>query len=76
MLTSCYTVCIGRHVISQLSDVTIHKIDVSFNQDGGHKCRVKYERKRIQHAFVDLLDISVPRVPVWHHSVELRDAKQ
>ena len=35
-----------------------------------------YARKRIQHAFVDRLDNSVPRVTVWHHSSEPRDAKQ
>ena len=33
-------------------------------------------QKRIQHAFVDMLDNSVPRVTVWHHSAEPSDAKQ
>ena len=36
----------------------------------------KFERKRIPHAFVDRIDKSVPRVTVWHHSAEPRDAKQ
>ena len=31
----------------------------------------KYARKRIQHAFVDRIDKSVPLVTVWHHSAEL-----
>ena len=26
----------------------------------------KYARKRIQHAFVDRIDKSIPRVTVWH----------
>ena len=30
----------------------------------------KYARKRIQHAFVDRIDKSVPWVTVWHHSAE------
>ena len=51
--------------------------DFSFIQDGGCKCRVskvkldslkcwhlKYARKRIQHAFVDRIDKSVPQVAV------------
>ena len=36
----------------------------------------KYARKRIQHAFVNRIDISVPRFTVWHHSAEPRDAQQ
>ena len=32
--------CIGRHVSSSLSDVTKRQNDVSFIQDGGHKCSV------------------------------------
>ena len=36
----------------------------------------KYARKRIQHAFVDRIDKSVPRVSVYYHSAVPRDAKQ
>ena len=36
----------------------------------------KYARNRIQHAFVDTIDESVPWVTVWHHSAEPHDAKQ
>ena len=40
--TSCYfnIGCIGRHVISSLSDVTKRQNDVSFIHDGGLKCRI------------------------------------
>ena len=73
--------CIGRHVISS-SD-----FKRQFIQNGGRKYRVfktglikalapKYASKKIQHAFVDSIDKSVPRVTVWHHSTEPRDAKQ
>ena len=33
-------------------------------------------KKKNQHAFVDMLDNSVPWVTVWHHLVEPCDAKQ
>ena len=36
----------------------------------------QYTRERIQHAFVDRIDKSVPRVTVWHHSAEPGDGKQ
>ena len=36
----------------------------------------KCARIRIQHAFVDRIDNSVPRGTVWHHSAEPPDAKQ
>ena len=36
----------------------------------------KCARKRIQHAFVHRIDNSVPRITIWHHSVEPRHAKQ
>ena len=34
-----------------------------------------HARKRIQHAFVDWKDKSVPQVTVWHHSAEPRDPR-
>ena len=80
--------CIGCHVISSLSDVTyagMRQNNVSFTQDGRHlkvkldllkRWHLKYARKRIQHAFEDRIDKSVPRVNIWHHSTEPRDAKQ
>ena len=32
------------------------------------------KKKRIQHAYEDMIDNSVPRITVWHHSAEPSDA--
>ena len=78
--------CIGRHVFLSLSDVT--KTSVLFKMEDVmapylpvklsllKRLHLKYARKRIQHSFVDMIDKSGPRVTVWHHSAEPRDAKQ
>ena len=60
-------------VLIKMADVYVGYLKVKLNL---LKRTQKYARKRIQHAFMGMLDKSAPRVTVWHHSPEPRDAKQ
>ena len=61
-------------VVFKMADVNAGNLNVKL--DLSKRWYPEYARKRIEHAFVDGIDKSVPRVTVWHHSTEPRDAKQ
>ena len=61
-------------VLYKMADVNAGYLKVEV--DLLRRWHLKYARKRILHAFVDIIDTSVSRVTVWHHSAEPRDAKQ
>ena len=55
----------------RMTTVLFKKVDVN---EGYLKVK-KDSRKRSQHVFEDGIDNSVPRVTVWYHSAEPRDAR-
>ena len=70
-----------RYKNARMTSVLFKMADVNVGYFKGNldllkHLHLKYARKRIQHAFVDMIGKSVPRVTVWQHSAGPHDAKQ